>query len=381
MMTDLVRQEVAKTAKIWVVKVGTRVLTDAAGRLDETRIARLAEDIAVVRRSGHKVVLVSSGAVGCGMARLGLTQRPTNLAELQAVAAAGQSLLIETYNRTFQKFGISAAQILLTAEDLEHRVRYLNARNTILTLLERYDAVPIINENDTVAVDELRTTFGDNDRLAAIVVNLIRAQLLVLLSDVDGLYDRDPRDPEAELIPLVRKLDDDVMRLAFDRETGLSRGGMASKLNAARLATTAGENTIIAPGRLDGVLQKILNGDVVGTLFLAQGGLVTSRKRWFGLSVQPRGHIVVDAGARRAIEKSGKSLLPIGIIDVVGNFSKGDVVAVRDADGVEFARGLTNYSAEEIRLIKGLRTDQIAEKLEYSPYEEVIHRDNLLVTR
>ncbi|RMG02433.1 MAG: glutamate 5-kinase [Planctomycetota bacterium] len=380
-MTDLVRQEVAKTAKIWVVKVGTRVLTDADGRLDETRIARLAEDIAVVRRSGHKVVLVSSGAVGCGMARLGLVERPTNLAELQAVAAVGQSLLIETYNRTFQKFGISAAQILLTAEDLEHRARYLNARNTILTLLERYDAVPIINENDTVSVDELRTTFGDNDRLAAIVVNLIRAQLLVLLSDVDGLYDRDPRDPEAELIPLVRRLDDDIMSLAFDRDTGLSRGGMASKLNAARLATTAGENTIIAPGRTEGVLQKILNGDVVGTLFLAQGGLVTSRKRWFGLSVQPRGHIVVDAGARQAIEKGGKSLLPIGIIDVVGHFSKGDVVAVRDADGVEFARGLTNYSAEEIRRVKGLRTDQIANILPYCPYEEVIHRDNLLVTR
>lgn len=381
MMADLVRREIAATADTWVVKVGTRVLTNAEGQLDEDRIAQLAEDIVRVREAGRKVVLVSSGAVGAGMARLGLPQRPTNLAELQAVAAVGQSLLIEAYDRTFFRHKCAAAQILLTADDLEDRTRYLNARNTILTLLQRFDAIPIINENDTIAVEELRTTFGDNDRLAAIVTNLIRAPLLVLLSDVEGLYDGDPQKARSRPIPLVRQIDAGILSLAVDRETGISRGGMASKLQAARLATTAGENTIIASGHSPGVLQQILAGDVVGTLFLAQGGVVTARKRWFGLSVQPRGHLVVDAGARRAVEQQGRSLLPAGVIDVVGTFDKGDVVALRDVDGVEFARGLSNYPADEIRRIKGLRTSHIAESLGYCPYEEIVHRDNLLVTR
>lgn len=381
MSIDLIRQEIATEAQTIVVKVGTRVVTHADGRLNEQRIEQLAEEIHWVRETGRKVVLVSSGAVGAGIGRLGLSARPTDLSELQAVAAIGQSLLVEAYDQTFRRYNDVAAQILLTADVIENRTSYLNARNTLLALLNRFDAVPIINENDTVAVEELRMTFGDNDRLAALVTNLLQAQLLVLLSDVDGLYSGDPNDPNTQLIPLVRKVDDSIFELVRDKKTGLSKGGMESKLRAAQLVTTAGGNVIIASGRTPGTLKKILTGEVVGTLFFAKGATVAARKRWFGLSIQPRGQLIVDAGAREAIEKRGKSLLPIGIVDVVGQFQKGDLVALRDPDGCEFAKGLSNYSAEDVRRIKGLRTRQIAQVLGWLPYEEVIHRDNLLVTR
>lgn len=378
---DLVRQEIAAEAKLIVVKVGTRVVTHADGRLNEQRIWQLAEEIHAVRQSGRKVVLVSSGAVGAAVGRLGLPGRPTDLAELQAAAAIGQSLLMETYDQAFREYGEIVAQILLTADVIEHRTSYLNARNTLLALLNRFDAVPIINENDTVAVEELRMTFGDNDRLAALVTNLLQAPLLVLLSDVEGLYSGDPSDPKSELIPLVRKIDDSIFELVRDKKTGLSKGGMESKLRAAQIVTTGGGNVVIASGKKPGVLRKIIAGEPVGTLFFAQGAVVTARKRWFGLSIQPRGRIIVDAGARQAIEKRGKSLLPAGVVDVVGQFQKGDLVALCDCDGCEFARGLSNYSADDIRRIKGLRTRQIEQVLGWLPYEEIIHRDNLLVTR
>lgn len=381
MSVDLVRQEIAAEARLLVVKVGTRVVTHADGRLNTERIEQLAEEIHAVRESGRKVVLVSSGAVGAGVGRLGLPSRPTDLSELQAVAAIGQSLLVETYDQTFRRFNDVAAQILLTADVIENRTSYLNARNTLLTLVNRFDAVPVINENDTVAVEELRMTFGDNDRLAALVTNLLQAQLLVLLSDVEGLYSGDPRDPQATLIPLVRKIDDSIFDLVRDKKTGLSKGGMASKLRAAQIVTAGGGNVIIASGKQPGALSRIIAGEPVGTLFFAQGATVAARKRWFGLSIQPRGQIIVDAGARQAIQKKGKSLLPIGVVDVVGQFQGGDLVSLCDPDGSEFARGLSNYSAEDVRRIKGLRTRQIAQVLGYLPYEEIIHRDNLLVTR
>lgn len=378
-MTDLLRQEIAAAATTIVVKVGTRVLTRADGRLSEDRISLLAEELHQVMATGRKVALVSSGAVGAGMGRLGLRKRPTDVSHLQAVAAVGQSLLVEAYERNLRGFGHHAAQILLTAEDLERRASYLNARNTILTLMQ-LGAVPIINENDTVSVAELRTTFGDNDRLAAIVTNLIRAPLLVLLSDVEGLFDGDPADPNSQVIPTVKRLDKSIFDLVRDHATGLSKGGMASKLEAARLATQAGENVIIAGGREPGALAKICAGTPVGTLVLAHGQTVAARKRWIGFTVQPRGHLVLDQGARRAIERQGRSLLPIGVIGVVGHFSQGDVVALRDPDGAEFARGLTNYDADDIQKIKGLKTDQIAGVLGHVfPYEEVIHRDNMVI--
>jgi glutamate 5-kinase len=378
-MTDLLRQEIATAATTLVVKVGTRVLTAADGTLDTERVAGLAEELSRVMETGRRVALVSSGAVGAGMGRLGLGERPCDIARLQAVAAVGQSVLVEAYERSLRNHGRHAAQVLLTAEDMEHRTRYLNARNTILTLME-YGAVPIINENDTVSVDELKISFGDNDRLAAIVTNLIQAPLLVLLSDVEGLYDGDPADPASKVIPTVNRLDRSTLDLVRDRATGLSKGGMASKLEAARQATAAGENVIIAAGREPGVLGAILRGEPVGTLVLAQGGVVAARKRWIGYSVRPRGHLVLDAGARHAVEKQGRSLLPIGVVEVVGHFRKGDVIALRDAEGAEFARGLTNYNADDLRRIRGLKTGGIAEALGHCPYDEVIHRNNMVVT-
>jgi len=378
-MTDLLRQEIATAATTMVVKVGSRVLTHPDGRLDEQRIAGLAEQVHQVIESGRKVVLVSSGAVASGMGRLGLSRRPTDVAHLQAVAAIGQSMLVEAYERALSAHGHHAAQVLLTADDFDHRIRYLNARNTLLMLLE-LGAVPIINENDTVAVEELQTTFGDNDRLAAMVTNLIQAPLLVLLSDVDGLYDGDPTDPASRVISTIARIDESIFGLVRDRLGQLSKGGMASKLESARLATAGGENVIIAAGRAPDVLASIIAGEPLGTLFLAQGQTVAARKRWIGLTVRPRGRLLLDAGAREAIQCRGRSLLPIGVVDVEGRFGKGDVVSLRDQADVEFARGLTNYSADEIRQIKGLKTHQIAETLGYCPYDEVIHRDNMVVT-
>ncbi|MBX7072859.1 MAG: glutamate 5-kinase [Pirellulales bacterium] len=375
-MADLVRQEIAATAQLVVIKIGTRPLTNDQGTLDERRVHALAEEIHAAMQSGKRVVLVSSGAVGAGMGQLGLKQRPTDLATLQAVAAVGQSYLVQAYERALRAHGRHAAQILLTAEDFDDRTRYLNIRNTIAALLH-LGAVPIINENDTVSVEELRTTFGDNDRLAAMVTNLMRASLLVILSDVDGLYDRDPTDPTAQVLPTVTQLDESIAALVKDRQTGLSKGGMASKLAAAKMCTAAGESVIIASGRSDGVISRILRGESVGTLFLAQGAALRSRKRWIGYTAQPRGYLIVDDGARQAITAQGRSLLAIGVRDCAGDFHKGDLVGLRDLAGVEFARGLCNYSSSEMARIKGLKSDAIAAALGYSPYQEVVHRDNM----
>ncbi len=329
-MTDLLRQEIATAASTIVVKVGTRVLTRPDGVLDQDRIAALAEDIHQVGIRGRRVALVSSGAVGAGIGQLGLSRRPTDLAHLQAVAAVGQSHLIQAYDQALKRHGRHAAQILLTADDLDHRSRYLNIRNTILTLLE-YGAVPIINENDTVSVDELQTTFGDNDRLAAMVTNLIRAPLLILLSDVDGLYDGDPNDSGSQILSTVPRLDEQIFSLARDKLTGLSKGGMASKLEAARIATTAGENVVIASGHKPSVLQRIVSGEPIGTLFLAQGESLSSFKRWLGFTAQTKGHLVLDEGATKAVANQGRSLLAIGVREVSGTFRKGDVIGLRDA--------------------------------------------------
>src|SRR4051812_421178 len=331
-MIDPTRQEIAARSKTVVVKVGTRVLAQDDGTLDQSRVTAIAEQLLGLMEAGRHVVLVSSGAVGSGMGRLALRERPSDLAHLQAVAAVGQSRLIESYNRALEVHGRHAAQILLTVDDLNDRTRYLNVRNTLLALFE-YGALPIINENDTVRVDELQRNVGDNDRLAAMVTNLLRAPLLILLSDVDGLYDRHPLTPGAAVIPLVQQMDSAIQD--FQRQspaaTGanhLSRGGMASKLEAARLATLAGENVVIANGQRPNVLTDILAGELLGTLFLAQGPAVTARKRWIGLTAQPCGRLTLDAGAERAIQQQGRSLLAIGTRQVEGNFQKGDVVSL-----------------------------------------------------
>ncbi len=361
-----------------VVKVGTRVLTHTDGHLDPNSVKRLAEGIHALRCQGRRVVLVSSGAVGAGMSHLNLTKRPTDLAQLQAVAAVGQAKLIDAYDAHFSTHGVHAGQVLLTGDDLDDRTRYLNVRNTLLALLE-LNTVPVINENDTVAVDELMTTFGDNDRLAALVTNLLRAPLLVILSDVDGLYDRAPSDPDAKIIPTVRRVDSEVTAFVNDEGNKLSKGGMASKLEAARIATTAGENVIIASGHKTGILQDICRGEVVGTLFLAQGRSFSPWKRWIGFSAQTRGRFVLDDGAAHAVTSNGRSLLPIGIVRVEGQFEKGDVVSLRNTAGEEIARGLSNYSSREAAQIVGKQSSNIAEILGHCPYTEAIHRDNMVI--
>ncbi len=374
------RQQIANVSGTVVIKVGTRVLTHPDGTLNHERIDQLAEEIQTISQNGRRVVLVSSGAVGAGISLLGLKSRPTDLAKLQAVAAVGQVHLIQSYDRTFARYGRRAAQVLLTVEDVDDRVRYLNVRNTIASILE-FGAVPIINENDTVSVDELKTTFGDNDRLAAMVTNLIRAPLLVVLSDIEGLYDGDPSRKESKLVHTIEKIDETVLGYVRDKKTGLSKGGMASKLEAARMVTTAGESMIIASGRQPNILTQVFAGELVGTLFVGQGKGITPYKRWLGFSAQVRGRVQLDAGARRAILEQGRSLLAAGIVNVQGEFQKGDVVALCDSEGHVIARGLSNYSSADIERIKGIKSDKIAQVLGRRPYEEVIHRDNLAIVR
>ena len=369
------RQSVAD-AETWVVKVGSRSLTDDSGRLDRVQVANLARQLLVLVEMGKRVVLVSSGAVASGVGKLGLLGRPTDLATLQAVAAIGQTHLIQVYEQTFAEHGRHAAQILLTAAELDDRVAYLNVRNTLRRLLEM-GAIPIINENDTVAVDELKTTFGDNDRLAGMVAGLLEGSVLAILSDVRGLYDRDPRDPEAQVVSTVERIDDRVEDMVRDRKTGVSKGGMASKLTTAKFVTMSGQSVIIAWGREPNVLIQLAQGEPTGTLFMPQSKTLTPRKRWIGFSAQTAGYVMVDDGAAKAMASDGRSLLAIGIKDVGGDFGKGDIVSVVNQQSIEIARGLINYSVGQVRQIKGCRSDRIEQILGQCPYEEVIHRDNL----
>ncbi len=376
-MIDPVRQEVVALAHTIVVKVGTNVLTGPDGRLDPARLRALTDQVYRLRQAGRKVVLVSSGAIGAGIGQLGLGRRPSDLRHLQACAAVGQSFLMRAYQECLAPHGIHTAQILLTAGDFDNRGRYLNVRNTILTLFE-WGVVPIINENDTVSVAEIR--FGDNDHLAAMVTNLLQAPLLVLLTVVEGLYATDPTtDPGAQLLTTVPLIDSAVLEMAGGSRSTLGTGGMRSKIRAARLATAAGESVIMANGTRPGILDTILAAEPVGTLFLPHGSTVPAWKRWLGYTARPKGKLLMDAGARAALERGGSSLLPIGVVEVAGTFAKGDVVALCDASGAEFGRGLTNYSSADAARIVGLRTEQIPEVLGTLPYEEIVHRDNLVV--
>lgn len=372
------RRDILAQASVVVIKVGTNVLTDSTGRLDRHRIQSLADQLSRIRAKDRHVVLVSSGAIGAGVGKLGLGKRPSELPQLQACAAVGQSALMQLYQEALAPHGVHPAQILLTAGDFDNRVRYLNVRHTIRTLFE-YGCLPIINENDTVSVAEIK--FGDNDHLAAMVTNLLRAPLLVLLTNVDGLYDSDPRtNPAAKLVSTVPFIDEDIAGMAGTSKSDLGTGGMKSKLRAARLATAAGESVVMANGSIDSVLDQIFAGEPVGTLFLPHGEGVPSWKRWLGYTARPKGTLQIDAGALRAVVEKGRSLLPVGVTAVEGDFGKGDVVAVCDTEGREVARGLTNYSAAESARIKGLSTDQLGNVLKVVPYAELVHRDNLVVT-
>ena len=372
------RRQCVADASTWIVKVGSRSLTDDNGRLDRLQVANLARQLLVLVDMGKRVVLVSSGAVASGVGKLGLPGRPTDLATLQAVAAIGQTHLIQVYEETFAEHGRHAAQILLTASELDDRVAYLNVRNTLRRLLEM-GAIPIINENDTVAVDELKTTFGDNDRLAGMVAGLLEGSVLAILSDVRGLFDRDPRDPEAQVVSTVERIDDRVEEMVRDRKTGVSKGGMASKLTTAKFVTMSGQSVMIAWGREPNVLIQLAQGEPTGTLFLPQSKTLTPRKRWIGFSAQTAGQLTVDDGAAKAMCHDGRSLLAIGIKNVDGDFGKGDIVSIVNQQSLEIARGLINYNSNQVKQIRGCRSDRIEQILGQCPYEEVIHRDNLAI--
>jgi glutamate 5-kinase len=374
---DPVRQEIIALAHTVVVKVGTNVLAGPDGTLDPERLQLLADQVQRLRAGGRKVALVSSGAIGAGIGHLGLGRRPADLPHLQACAAVGQTFLMRAYQECLARHGTQVAQILLTAGDFDSRGRYLNARNTILTLFE-WGVLPIINENDTVSVAEIR--FGDNDHLAAMVTNLLQAPLLILLTVVDGLYSADPSaDPGARLLTTVPEIDAAVLDMAGGSRSSLGTGGMRSKVRAARMVTAAGESVLIANGARPGILDAIGRGEPVGTLFLPHGQSVPAWKRWVGFTARPKGRLVLDAGAREAVRGKGRSLLPIGVVQVQGSFHKGDVVSLCGPDGAEFARGLTNYPAADVARILGLRSEQMAQVLGGVPYEELVHRDNLVV--
>ena len=360
-----------------VVKVGSGLVTTVGAGVDADRIEAVAAEVAAVR-DGREVVLVTSGAIATGLARLGLGARPRSMPEKQAAAAVGQSALMWHYEMAFKRHGIPVGQVLLTAQDISDRTRYLNARNTLTTLLG-LDVLPIVNENDTVAVEEIKV--GDNDNLSALVAALIDADLLVLLTDVDGLYTADPAtSADARKIDTVEAITDDITRLVWGGRGVASVGGMATKLEAAQKAAASGVPMVIASGHERGTLARVLAGDPAGTYFAPRADRLAARKRWIAFAVPPQGRLLVDAGAARALARDGKSLLPSGLVEVDGEFAAGDVVAVvTAADGREFARGLVNFDTAELGKIRGAQTREIEARLGYQAVDEVIHRDNLVI--
>ncbi len=371
------RKKIIKKARRIVIKIGSAVLAgDLHSGVDESLFSNLAKDISHIIKDKRKVILVSSGAIAIGMKRLGLKEKVKSIPEKQAVAAVGQGSLMALYDRAFGTEKIKVAQVLLTHNDLSDRQRFLNAKNTLQTLL-KYDAIPIINENDTVAVDEIK--FGDNDHLSALVTNLVEADMLIILTDIDGLYNKDPkRYRDAELIPVVDDIDKFIS--AAGGAGGIyGTGGMQTKLEAAKKAAHFGVPTIIANGREKSVLKKIFSGQDMGTLFLPLEDRLTSRKHWIAFTARPAGSITVDDGARNALLKKGKSLLPSGIKGMEGEFDSGDVVKCTGPDGSEIGRGIVNYSSNELKKIKGLKTSEIEKALGYKYFDEVIHRDNLVI--
>ena len=360
-----------------VVKVGSGLITAPGEGPVAPRISALAADLAALVKDRREVALVSSGAIATGMARLGLPARPRSIPEKQAAAAVGQSALMWQYEQAFKHHGIQVGQVLLTREDIGDRSRYLNARNTLLALLD-FGVLPIINENDTVAVDEIKV--GDNDNLAALVAHLIDADLLVLLTDVDGLYTGDPRrDPTARRLETVEAVTEDIQRLVFDTAARVSVGGMSTKLEAAQKANASGIPMVIASGKEAGTLDRLLKGEAIGTYFRPREDRLASRKRWIAFAVPLQGRLMVDAGARRALTERGKSLLPSGLVRVEGEFAAGAAVGLAEGAGPEFARGLVNYDADELRKIRGAKTTDIEKALGYKGLDEVVHRDNLVV--
>ena len=367
---------VLASAKRVVVKVGSSLVTNDGKGLDHAALARWAEQIVQLVESGKQVVLVSSGAIAEGLQRLGWAKRPKALNELQAAAAVGQMGLVQAYESIFRQHGLHAAQVLLTHEDLADRTRYLNARSTLLTLLA-LRVVPVINENDTVSTDEIK--LGDNDTLGALVTNLIEADCLVILTDQKGLYTADPRkNPDAQFVHEARAGDPELERMAGGAGSSVGTGGMLTKILAAKRAARSGAHTLIAWGREDNVLLRLANGECIGTQLVADKAALAARKQWMADHLQLRGSLTLDAGAARALAAGGKSLLPVGVKSVQGEFERGEVIACLDAEGQEIARGLANYSAVEARRIAGKPTSEIESLLGYIDEPELIHRDNLV---
>ena len=372
------RKKIFKKIRRIVVKVGSGVLAAKNG-LNNRVISGITKDISVLRKNGIDVILVSSGAIASGMKKIGLAKRPVTIFDQQATAAVGQASLMMAYENAFARHNLKVAQILITRDDLNHRGRYLNARNTVFTLLS-WHIIPIINENDTVVADEIQ--FGDNDNLSAMVTNMAEADLLVLLTDMDGLFDKNPREhTDANIIPLVKKVDRSVMGYAGSLTGTFGTGGMASKLKAAQQATVGGIPVVIANGHKQEILTDIFAGKEVGTLFMPQDSNLCRRKQWIAFTKAQKGKIIIDQGASNALQKRGKSLLPSGIIKVIGRFSQGDSVLLLDKDGQQLAVGMVNYPSGDINKIAGIRSSEIESVLGYKIDDEVIHRDNLVVIR
>jgi len=358
-----------------VVKVGSSLLVDESGRLNRNWLETLADDIAHLQEDGHEILIVSSGAIAIGSGVLGINKKRARLEDLQAAAAAGQVQLVHAYQEALGKHGISAAQILLTPDDTENRRRFLNARGTLGRLLDR-SVIPIANENDTVATEEIR--YGDNDRLAARVAQLVMADALILLSDVDGFYTADPgSNPDAEHIPEVRNISREMLAMAGETRSDIGSGGMATKVQAARIATHAGCSTIIASGVIGHPL-RALSSDARCTVFRAEGTPATARKQWLAGVLEVRGEIRIDQGAAKALQ-NGNSLLPVGVIEITGNFKRGDVVTVVSPDGTELGRGLTEYSDSDALRLRGCQSEQIEERLGYRGRSVMIHRDEMVL--
>lgn len=370
------RASIAEAKRI-VVKVGTSTLTHGSGKLNLQRIEKLIRELADLANSGKEIILVTSGAVGAGMDRLGLKEKPKTIPEKQAAAAVGQSILMHVYGKIFGEYGQVVAQVLLTREDSVNRKRFANSRNTLLTLLTM-GVIPIINENDAVAVDELK--IGDNDTLSAMVSSIVEADLLIILSDVEGVYSANPQtDPDAVLIPEIRDITPAIEDLAGGPGTQRGTGGMYTKIQAAKIAVNSGVVMVIASGAQDGVVRKVLCGERVGTLFIPKASRLHIRKRWLAFGARLRGSVTVDKGCEQAMVTSGSSLLPAGVITVEGDFEQGNTISIFTAERREIARGLSNYSADEVRKIAGAQSAEIAQRLGYKPYNEVVHRDNMVL--
>ncbi|MCK5825862.1 MAG: glutamate 5-kinase [Desulfuromusa sp.] len=360
-----------------VIKIGSGVISNAAG-LEKAQLEAIARDICGLLDRDLEVIIVSSGAVAAGKGQLGIVGRPQTIPQKQAAAAIGQTRIIRDYKEVFQAYDYNVAQVLLTRDDLSNRRRYLNARNTVMTLLE-YKVTPIVNENDTVVVEEIR--FGDNDNLSALVTTLVEADLLIILSDVDGFYDQDPTgNPDAQLIPIVERVTADIEALGGHSNGDLGTGGMSTKLKAAKRAALSGVGTLIVNGRSPNILNRIFAGEEVGTYFLPAQSKLTAKKHWIAFSKKPRGKLLVDEGGQRAIVETGKSLLPSGICGVEGGFDRGDAVRLCNRAGEEFARGVVSYSLAETLQIMGKQCVEIKQTLGYKYRDEVVSRDNLVLT-